>query len=131
MSQLEACNRDEWEMLVTHYPEANFLQSWEWGEAHREMGHEIMHHKLVIDDEVRGLVLGIIRNARRGRYLEIAGGPLIDWSDQTIAADMLKHITKYYIIKTALLPRQYIYLSLNDRALKTTELGSCSLTRVR
>ena len=93
MSQLEACSRNEWAQYITHYPEANFLQSWQWGEAHREMGHEIMHHKLVVDDDVRGLVLGIIRNARRGRYLEIAGGPLIDWSDRAVVTMMLTHIT--------------------------------------
>ena len=93
MSQLEVCSRDEWAHYITHYPEANFLQSWEWGEAHRVMGHEIVHHKLVVNDKVCGLILGIIRNARRGRYLEIAGGPLIDWSDRAVAADMITHIT--------------------------------------
>lgn len=92
VSKLEVCTHDEWGHYVARFPEANFLQSWEWGEAHRNMGHDIVHHKLVIDDEVRGLVVGIIRSARRGRYLEIAGGPLVDWSDKTIAADMLSHI---------------------------------------
>lgn len=92
MSDFIACKQDEWSSHIARYPEANFLQSWEWGEAHREMGHEIIHHKLVIDDEVQGLVLGIIRDARRGRYLEIAGGPLIDWSAHIVVRDMLAHI---------------------------------------
>ena len=60
------------------YPEANFLQSPEYGKM-----NEILGCKVIIDEfDGKGYALMIVRNAKRGRYLEIPCGPLVDWSDQ-------------------------------------------------
>lgn len=60
------------------HEEGNFLQSEEWGKVAGKVGH-----KSIIKDFGEGnLASLIIKDARRGRYLEIPGGPLIDWDDK-------------------------------------------------
>jgi len=34
-------NKQTWEKFVLSQPEANFLQSWNWGEFHKKLGHKI------------------------------------------------------------------------------------------
>lgn len=67
----------EWNAVQKHYPEANFLQSPVWGEANRKVGH-----KVVVKSEDNNWCQMIVKNAKRGRYLEVPGGPLIDWEDE-------------------------------------------------
>ena len=60
------------------HEEGNFLQSAEWGKVAEKVGH-----KTILEDFGKGdLALLIVKDAKRGRYLEIPGGPLIDWSDK-------------------------------------------------
>lgn len=57
------------------HEEGNFLQSDEWGKV-----AEKCHHKAIVENFNGGdSVLMLVKDARRGRYLEIPGGPLIDW----------------------------------------------------
>lgn len=67
-----------WSQILKNMPEANFLQSPLWAEANRLEGHKLV----VRTFEDKALVLGIVKDARRGRYLEIPGGPLVDWHDK-------------------------------------------------
>ncbi len=69
-----------WQNVQRHFPEANFLQSPTWAKTNQLIGHEVIH--TTIDPD--GWCLTIVKNAKRGRYLEVPGGPLIDWqnSDQ-------------------------------------------------
>jgi lipid II:glycine glycyltransferase (peptidoglycan interpeptide bridge formation enzyme) len=60
------------------FPEANFLQSPEWGEVNEKIGHKVVKRLFQKNDKTFGLSLGIIKDARRGRYMEIPGGPLWD-----------------------------------------------------
>lgn len=65
-------DRNEWENALDHFPEANFLQSWEWGKFHQKLGHSV--YRVKFDG---GIFLAIVEPARRGRYLEVPGGPLL------------------------------------------------------
>lgn len=69
---------ETWTKILRQYPESNFLESPLWAKANQEMGHKLAVR--TFDD--KALFLGIIKNARRGRYLEIPGGPLVDWKDK-------------------------------------------------
>ena len=75
---------------MTEFKEANFLQSPLWAETNRLIGHKPITR--TFDDKAR--YLAIVKNARRGRYLEIPGGPLLDWSDKklikTVFADIIQ-----------------------------------------
>ena len=67
-----------WNEIIERFPEANFLQS----PAYAKM-NEILGAKTVVSDfGGLGHALMIIRDAKRGRYLEIPCGPLIDWGDK-------------------------------------------------
>jgi len=55
----------------------NFLQSEIWAKTNRLIGHKVVVRK--------GIVM-IVKSAKRGRYLEIPGGPLIDWQDEEAVA---------------------------------------------
>lgn len=74
--------REDWQAVFDRFPEANFLQSWQWGELHLGLGHKVVRRLVEVDGQVAGGWQGIVKNAKRGRYLEVPGGPLIDWSDQ-------------------------------------------------
>lgn len=69
-------NELTWLAASRRFPEANFLQSPAWAKA-----NELMGHKVVIEAGERSWCLMIVKNAKRGRYLEVPGGPLVDWQD--------------------------------------------------
>ena len=82
-----------WSAVVKKFPEANFLQSPAYGQM-----NEILGSKALIEDfGGKGYALMIVRNAKRGRYLEIPCGPLIDWSSREIvgkAFERIKEVAK-------------------------------------
>lgn len=71
----------QWQAFVATRPEANFLQSWQWGELHELLGDTVVRSFVYDGDTIVGGWQGIVKNARRGRYLEVPGGPLINWDD--------------------------------------------------
>lgn len=78
----------EWKNIQKTYPEANFLQSPAYGKM-----NELLGDKVLIDDfGGKGHALMIVRDAKRGRYLEIPCGPLIDWDDSHTVDQVFKHI---------------------------------------
>lgn len=67
----------KWAEIIDRYPEANFLQS----PAYRKM-NELLDSKVIVEDfDGQSHALMIIREAKRGKYLEIPCGPLTDWSN--------------------------------------------------
>lgn len=77
-------DKDVWEKFVLNYPDSNFLQSWYWGEFHQSLGKRIYRIGFFKDKKLVGVMLGIIEKAKRATYLTVAGGPLIDWSEQGV-----------------------------------------------
>lgn len=79
-----------WEEIVGKYPEANFLQS-----PGYEKMNELLGDKAIKEDFTgSGHALMIVRDAKRGRYLEIPCGPLIDWDDKAAIKAAFKQISK-------------------------------------
>lgn len=70
-------NLDEWKKIVDKYPEANFLQSPEYAKMNELLGDKVIWENF---GEVNHALM-IVRNAKRGRYLEVPCGPLIDWKN--------------------------------------------------
>lgn len=89
MITLKPIERVEWDELIKQFPEANFLQSWQWGNLQEQLGHTTLRYQIIQDDKSIGLVSGVVKSARRGRYLEIAGGPLINWNNTAIINEVL------------------------------------------
>lgn len=79
-----------WKKTLENYPEANFLQSPEWAKVNEILGTKV----IVREFENFGRALMIVRNAKRGRYLEIACGPLIDWHNTNLLYEVFAEIRK-------------------------------------
>lgn len=80
----------DWPKILKEYPEANFLQSPEYGKMHELLGCEV----IASDFDGRGWALMTVRDAKRGRYLEIPCGPLIDWDNAKLVTEAINEIRR-------------------------------------
>lgn len=79
-----------WTEVIKKYPEANFLQSPEYGKM-----NEILGFKVITEDfGGKGRALMIVRDAKRGRYLEIPCGPLADWQNKADLKEIFAKIAE-------------------------------------
>jgi len=53
-------NKNKWESRLDKFPEANFLQSWAWGEFHQKLGHPVYRFEFK-----GGIFQGVVEPARR------------------------------------------------------------------
>ena len=80
----------DWDKIVKKYPEANFLQSPEYARMNEILGCKVFAE----DFEGKAYVLMIVRNAKRGRYLEIPCGPLVDFKDKKLVEKVFAKIVE-------------------------------------
>ena len=83
----------KWKQILESYSEANFLQSPNYGKMNEMLGDKVITYS---DDSGSkpSYALMIVRNAKRGRYLEIPCGPLMDWQDKKTVSKVFKEITE-------------------------------------
>lgn len=81
----------DWSEVLKKFPEANFLQSPNYGKMHELIGDKVIIESYGKDGK-EGHALMIVKNARRGRYLEIPCGPLIDWQNKRLVDEVLGKI---------------------------------------
>lgn len=79
-----------WEKIIKEFPEANFLQSPNYKKMNEILGFKVIEE----DFGALGRALMIVRDAKRGRYLEIPCGPLIDWQDKKLVREVIERIQK-------------------------------------
>ncbi len=83
----DAKSKKEWDTFVTSHEEANFLQSWDFYEFHQARGNSIVRRIATNEKgEIIGAYAGVIENAKRGRHLAIAGGPILDWKNDALVS---------------------------------------------
>lgn len=80
----EISNAQQWENYILAFPAANFLQSANWAKFQSSLGKKTFNLALFEQntekEKLVALCLTIKETAKRGHYLTVAGGPLIDWS---------------------------------------------------
>ena len=92
MNIITAENQKQWDDFITSHEEANFLQSWDFYEFHIARGKTVVR-KLVLDgDKIIGAYAGVVETAKRGRYMAIAGGPIIDWKNKKLVEAVFEDI---------------------------------------
>lgn len=75
-----------WEKLLNRFPDANFLQSWTWGEFHEHLGHPVYRVHAA-----HGMFQAIVEPAKRARYLTVPGGPLVhSWNRASLTPIILE-----------------------------------------
>lgn len=103
----EITDKKAWESMVLARPEANFLQSWNWGEFHKNLGHKIFRVGFYDEGRVVGVMSSVVERARRGTYLTVPGGPLVDWRSKEI------------------------HKAFKEEVVRQAKLEKCSFVRVR
>ncbi|MEM6997816.1 MAG: peptidoglycan bridge formation glycyltransferase FemA/FemB family protein [Patescibacteria group bacterium] len=90
MIEVKNVTRKQLEGLLKKFPEANFLQSWQWGEFQLSLDKQIIRRCV----PKKALYTAVVESARRGRYMTIAGGPLMDYSDDELVDAIVSDIAE-------------------------------------
>ncbi len=74
----EEKDKNSWNKLFNNFGSPSFLQVWEWGEVQKRLGYEVI--RLVIKEKNHPIALAqtIKISAKRGKFLFIPHGPIID-----------------------------------------------------
>lgn len=90
----------------------SFIQSFEWIEFQRSLGRDVYplgiygrnneesqnsseKESQVSKDKLIGVAAGVIIKAKRGSYLYIRNGPVINWEDNELVSSVLDHLKEY------------------------------------
>lgn len=101
----EITDKDIWESFVLSFSNSNFLQSWYWGEFHNSLSHKIYRDGIYKGDVLVGVALYIVEKAKRGKYIIVPGGPLIDWTDGDVVAQTILRIKEIAKLEKAVFVR--------------------------
>lgn len=106
----DADDKAIWDKFVTSHPEANFLQSWDFYEFYRSRGNKAVRRLAKNEQgEIVGAYAGVVEDAKRGRYLAIAGGPILDWENRELVdvtfQDMQQEGKKYKCVFVRVRPQ--------------------------
>lgn len=119
MRIIDATNREKWDKFITFHEESNFLQSWDFYEFHLSRGKKIVR-RIAIDDSERiiGAYAGVIETAKRGTYMAIAGGPILDWSDKKLVQAIFNDMKEQGELHHCVFVRVRPQLELSEKSLK-------------
>ncbi len=85
MKIIDATDQKKWDKFITSHDDANFLQSWAWGDFHEARGKKVVRRIALDNDEnIIAAYVGQVETAKRGTYMAIAGGPIMDWSKKSL-----------------------------------------------
>jgi len=122
---IEVAEQQRWDDFVTSHLEANFLQSWDFYEFHKNRGKKIVRRAVVDDkNEIIAAYAGVVETAKRGTYMAIAGGPIIDYNDKKLVREIFADIYRAGKEAGCVFVRIRPQLPLSDRSLRLMqELG--------
>ena len=90
---VDADDQSRWDDFVSSHDDANFLQSWAWGDFH-EARKKTVVRRIAIDQSngIIGAYVGQVETAKRGTYMAIAGGPIMNWGNKKLVAAIFDDI---------------------------------------
>ena len=115
---IDANSREEWDGFVAKRPEANFLQSWDFYEFHIARGKKVVRRLFFDDKKIVGVYAGVVETAKRGTYMAIAGGPLIDWNNSKLVKAIFEDIRAEGLKHKCVFVRVRPQLELSEKSLK-------------
>ena len=120
----DATSKKTWDGFVAKREEANFLQSWDFYEFHLARGKKIVRRLFFKEGKIVGAYAGVVETAKRGRYLAIAGGPLLNYKDKTLVKTIFSDIKEMGEKEGCVFVRVRPQLELSEKSLKLMkELG--------
>ena len=125
MKIIDIETRSRWDGFITSHPEANFLQSWDFYEFHKSRGKKIVRRAAVDDtNKILAAYAGVVETAKRGIYLAIAGGPIMDFNDKKLVQEIFADIHKMGKKNNCVFVRVRPQMPLSDESLRImNELG--------
>jgi lipid II:glycine glycyltransferase (peptidoglycan interpeptide bridge formation enzyme) len=90
--EIENCTT--WEAFVSRQPNASFLQSWYWGEVHKQSGRSVRRLAYMSGNRICAAAQLILMTGRLGSSLYIPYGPVLDWQDTALADRVLSELLK-------------------------------------
>ena len=110
MKIIDATDQKKWDKFVTSHNDANFLQSWAWGDFHEARKKTVVRRiALDNDDKIIASYVGQVETAKRGTYMAIAGGPIMDWSNkklrEAVFADIKEQAEKNHCVFVRIRPQ--------------------------
>ncbi|MBO7664758.1 peptidoglycan bridge formation glycyltransferase FemA/FemB family protein [Candidatus Saccharibacteria bacterium] len=115
---INAENRNEWDEFITSFEDTNFLQSWDFYEFHAARGKQIVRRIFKKDDKIVAAYAGVVETAKRGTYMAIAGGPIVDWQNQTLVKTVFKDIADQGKAHRCVFVRVRPQLELSEKSLQ-------------
>lgn len=109
-------DQNSWNDFVSSHAEANFLHAWQWGEFHDARGRTIVRRGIYHDERLVGVYTGHVEPARRGRHMQIVGGPIIDWDDSDAVSSLFADIKQQANIHKCVYVRLRPQLEESDRS---------------
>ena len=118
MKIVDGNEKSVWDGFVAARPEANFLQSWDFYEFHKARGKKVVRRLVYEGDAIVGAYAGVVETAKRGRYMAIAGGPLMDWNDRKVVDAVFDDIREQGAACGCVFVRVRPQLELSEKSLK-------------
>ena len=125
MKIINAENREKWDKFITSFEDTNFLQSWDFYEFHASRGKKVVR-RIAIDDQenIIAAYAGVVETAKRGTYMAIAGGPIVNWKKKSEVRAIFEDIKEQGKANHCVFVRVRPQLELSDNSLKLMqELG--------
>lgn len=94
MTVKEITTKNEWEQFIEKCSQKSFLNSWNWGEFQISRGFKIWRLAIVDDSHLQAVALVVKIKARRGTYLLIQHGPIIESQDMKVKSELFKLFIK-------------------------------------
>jgi len=108
-----------WEQNIKLFNEANFLQSWNWGVFQESMGKIVTRLSVRREKSLVAMAQLVRETAKRGTYVTIAGGPLLNWDDEELVLQTFEEIKKIAKEQGAIFIR-FRPQALNSQKLRNT-----------
>ncbi len=107
--------KSAWDEYANSFVRSTFINSWTWGEFQRSLGVTFLPYAIFDRDSIEGLIPIKLINAKRGRYLHIQHGPLIEWDNKKKVSEMMSFLQKLAQEQRASLIRMSPLLDDNEQ----------------
>lgn len=112
----DAKDQKTWDDFITSHTEANFLQSWDFYEFHLARGKKVIRRFFKDGEKIVGAYAGVVETAKRGTYLAIAGGPILDWQEKSLVNAVFQDIKEQGKIHNCVFIRIRPQLELSEKS---------------
>ncbi len=79
----------------TGVPRSTFIQAYEWIDFQKALGNEAFPFAVIENNEIKALAGAVVINAKRGKYLYIRNGPVLDWNNRSLVEFTLNNLKQF------------------------------------